>query len=210
MYTVYEDETLLSPVTPEGTMTNPDEEDDLNGDDGETGVIKALWCAVVQTTLAAAVSDAVTTTITLTAAVFKWTDCPVIKIDSELMYVSAGLSPAGVTLTVIRGWNGTTAAAHSSGARVYMAYNAANLSVTCRDNETAVTGDNSASVTYCLDDGNGDPDGNWQDTLTLGASLAYNSSIAFHRRKTVAAGSDSLSETDLIHDLDFKLMPLGA
>jgi hypothetical protein len=209
MYTVYEDATLLLPVTPEGNLTNPDEEDDLDADAGETGVIKALWCAAVQTTLAAAISDAVTTTITLAAAVFKWTDCPVIKIDSELLYVTAGLSPAGVTLTVVRGWNGTTAAAHSNGAVVYMAYNATNLIIDCRDNETAVTGDNSASVMYCLDSG-GSPDGNWQATLTLGASLAYNSSIAFHRRKTVTAGSDSLSETDLIHDLDFRLIPLAA
>lgn len=213
MYGIYEDSDLTELVTPEGNVTNPDDETDLNGDDGETAV-KALFCAVIQSKLAAGINDVVTE-IEVDNAYFRFTDLPVIKIGDELMYVTDGLSPAGTTLTVIRGWNNTTPASHSEDDRVYMAYNVENLAVVCRDNEQVVTGDESSYVTYCLDDGEGEPDDDWKSELSLG-DIDYNESVAFHRKVIIPENSDAESKQDLIHDLkgpsdtSFKIIPLDS
>jgi hypothetical protein len=206
MFAIYEDATLDTLFSAEDSFTNPDDETDLNGDDGDNAV-KKMYCAAVQTTLNGGINDVVTSVV-ITAAVFKWTDCPVIKIDDELMYVTAGLSPAGTTLTVTRGWNNTTAAAHLSGARVYMAYNGLNVTVSCRDNEQVITGDESSRVTYCADSG-GSPDGSYAASLNMG-SIAYDSSVTFHRKVTIPASTDAASEQDLIHDVEAKLVPLDS
>lgn len=65
-------------------------------------------------TLAAAVADTTTTTLTMTSGHQVETGNTLL-IDSEQMYVSL---VAGNSLTVARGVNGTTAAAHDSGAAV--------------------------------------------------------------------------------------------
>jgi len=213
MIGIYEDVDLTELVTAEGSLTNPDDETDLNGDDGDEAV-KALWCAVIQSQLAAGINDVVTE-LEVDNAYFRFTDLPVIKIDDELMYVTAGLSPASTTLTVIRGWNSTTAATHLIDARVYMAYNVENVVVVCRDNEQVVTGDESSYVTYCLDDGLGDPDGSYSAELALG-DIDYDESVAFHRKVVIPEDTDAVSKQDLIHDLkgpsdtSFKLIALDS
>jgi len=71
--------------------------------------------ATTTNSLAAAVADEVVTAITLTA-VYAPVNGTQIQVESERMLVTAG---AGTTdLTVIRGWGGTVAAAHTSGVGV--------------------------------------------------------------------------------------------
>lgn len=214
MYGIYKDSDLTILISQENNLTSPDTESDLNGDDGETAV-KALFCAVIQSQLAAAITDTEETEIEVDNAYFRFTDLSVIKIGDELMYVTGGLSPAGTTLTVIRGWNSTTKATHLIDARVYMAYNVENVAVVCRDNEQVVTGDESSYVTYCLDDGEGEPDGSYSAELSLG-DIDYDESVAFHRKVIIPESSDAESKQDLIHDLkgpsgaSFKLIPLDS
>lgn len=211
MYGIYDDAEFTSLLSAEGSLSNPDDEADLNGDDGDEAV-KALWAAVIQTTLAAGINDSVTT-ITVTAAVFKYTDEPVLKCGTELIYVTAGFGTT--SLTVVRGWNNTTAASHSLADPIYMAYNVTGVAVVCRDNEQVVTGDEASWVDYCLDDGLGSPDGSYSAELSLG-DIVYTSSVAFHRRVTVPADTDAQSKQDLIHDLkgpsgtSFKLVALDS
>lgn len=64
-------------------------------------------------TLGAAISSSGATSITVTTAVFQ--PGHVIKIDSEYLWVSA---VSGTTLTVTRGFYGSTAATHSNGAAI--------------------------------------------------------------------------------------------
>lgn len=215
MYGLYKDVELTSLITCESDLSSPDTESDLNGDDGETAV-KALWCAVIQSQLAAGI-NAVQTEIEVDNAYFRWTDCPIIKIGNELLCVTSGLSPASTTLTVVRGWNNTTPAEHSKDARVYMAYNVEGIYVDCRDNEQVVSGDESSWVTYCLDDGQGSPDGSYSALLNLG-NINYNSLVALHRKVVVPKDTGAQSKQDLIHDLcgsggsgtNYKLVPLDS
>lgn len=206
MFAIYEDATFDTLFSAEDSFTNPDDESDLDGDAGDSAV-KKMYCAAVQTTLNGGIDDVVTSVV-ITAAVFKFADCPVIKIDNEQMRVTAGLSPAGLTLTVTRGWNNTTPAAHLTGARVYMAYNGQNVTVSCRDNEQVITGDESSRVTYCTDVA-GSPSGSYAASLNMG-SIAYNGSVTFHRKVTIPASTDAVSEQDLIHDVEAKLVPLDS
>ncbi len=207
MFGIYLDTDLLSLVSTEGNVSNPDEETNLDGDAGETA-IAPLWCGAVQSKLTAGI-NAVQTSIEVDSAYFRFTDQPVIKIGTELLYVTAGLSPASVNLTVIRGWNLTTAAIHSLGDRVYMAYNGESLIVSCRDNEQVVTGDESTWVYYSLDDGGGSPTGSWVLEQALG-NILMAGKVAFHRRLIVPALTGAVSKTDLIHDIpDIKLIALG-
>ncbi|MBW7995361.1 MAG: hypothetical protein FVQ81_02075 [Candidatus Glassbacteria bacterium] len=208
MFGIYTDAALTVLVTAEGNMSNPDEETDLDGDAGETAIL-ALWCGAIQSKLAAGIDDVVTT-VTIDNAYFRFTDLPVIKCGTELMYVTAGLSPASTTLTVIRGWNNTTKAAHSLGDRVYMAYDGESITVACRDNEQVVTGDESGWLYYCLDNGSGSPTGTWILVQNLG-DIDMADSVAFHRRVIVPASTGAVSKTDLIHDMeDIKLIALGS
>ena len=197
MYGVYDDAALTSLISVEGSLANPDDEANLDGDAGDTAV-KALWAAVIQSTLTAGI-DAAVTTVVVDHTRFKYTDQPVIKIGTELLYITAGFGTT--SLTVVRGWNGTTAATHALGDRVYMAYDADGVYVTCRDNEQVVTGDESSWVTYCLDDGAGNPDGSYSSELSLGNINWNEPSVAFHRKAIVPASTAAVSKTDLIHDL---------
>jgi len=206
MYCIYEDVDLEQIVTVEGNFNNPDDEADIDGDVGAAPV-KKLYCAVAQTKLNGGI-DNQTTAITIDAAVFRWTDIPVIKVDDELMYVTGGIDTPSVNLTVVRGWNNTTKAAHDDNAPVRLAYNGENVSVDCRDNEQVVTGDESSMVDYCLDDG-GSPDGDYSAPLALG-DIDYDETVVFHRRITVAAETEPQSKQDLIHDVDVTLVALDS
>lgn len=66
--------------------------------------------------LSAAVTDTTGTSLSLARAVQGIQDGAVVGIDTELMYVTA--SPSTTTATVTRGYGGTTAATHASGAEV--------------------------------------------------------------------------------------------
>lgn len=206
MYVLYDNVGLTSMISSEGNISNPDDETDIDGDTGEERE-KQLWAAVAQTTLNGGIDDS-TTTVVVTAAVFRWADARVIKVDDELMMVTAGYSPAGTSLTVVRGWNNTTAASHLTGAAVRLAYDCTDLEISCRDNEQVVTGDESTWVEYCADNA-GAPDENWAATLDLG-DLDYDESVTFWRRVTVPAETSAQSKQDLIHDLDFRLVPLNS
>lgn len=59
------------------------------------------------------------TSLTYTGVLSGWGPGAVIEIGSELMLVT-GHTPTSNTVTVTRGWLGTTAAAHSTGAAIYI------------------------------------------------------------------------------------------
>jgi hypothetical protein len=69
------------------------------------------------TTLGAAMTDTTSTSVTLTAST-NFEEGQIIKVDSEMMLVTD--KPAATTLTVVRGWNGSTAATHLISASVYI------------------------------------------------------------------------------------------
>jgi len=71
---------------------------------------------VKPTTLGSSISTTTTKSVTLAAGTI--TNASVIKVDNEQMFVVSGGGTTSVT--VIRGYNGTTAATHSSGAVVYL------------------------------------------------------------------------------------------
>ena len=206
MYCVYEDEACELMLSAEGVFTNPDEETDVDGDEGDA-IVKKRYCAVAQTKLASGMDDS-TENMTLVAAVFRWADTRVIKVDDELLYIKTGYNPASVNLTVQRGWNNTTPAVHSSGAAVRLAYDGKNISITCRDNEQVITGDESDWIDFCLDSG-GDPDGDYSLPLALG-DIDYDEVLPFHRRLTVPAETPAQSKQDLIYDVGVKLVPLDS
>lgn len=68
------------------------------------------------TTLGASVSSATTISVTLAAGTVP--SASIIKVDNEQMYVLSGGGTTSITVT--RGYNGTTATTHSSGAIVYL------------------------------------------------------------------------------------------
>ena len=199
---LYEDENLENIVTIEDDFTNEDEEDDVDGDAGDEK-IKPLWAAIEQTTLADNIDDEVQT-IPLAAARFADPALFVIIIGDEKLQITAGGGTA--SLTVNRGYHGTDPASHTQGDPVRLCYNAANVQVSCRDNEGS---DESGMVDYCLDDGLGDPDGDYSAILELG-SIAYDEKVALHRRLTVEAETDPISKQDLIHDVEAKLNEYSA
>lgn len=82
-----------------------------------TGVSNTEWVAVPTnlTTLSAAITSTSATSITVTSATGISVGS-VLRIDSEKVKVSA---VSGTTLTVIRGYDGTTANTHLNGANVY-------------------------------------------------------------------------------------------
>lgn len=69
-------------------------------------------------TLSAAISDTSTTTFTVTYPLRGIQLGATVAIDTELMYVATEPDEATKTVTVIRGYGGSTAATHSNGAQV--------------------------------------------------------------------------------------------
>lgn len=92
-----------------GTLT-------LNDTNGTPGASTTLAAGVGLTTLAAGVTSSGTTITVASASGFPTSGTYTIQVDSEQMTVTAGQGTT--TWTVTRGVNGTTVAAHSSGAAV--------------------------------------------------------------------------------------------
>ena len=190
---LYEDENLSLIVSTDGDFTNPDEETTLDGTHGDSAQ-KALWVAVEQTVLSSGI-DGTQTTITLAEPRFADPDYPVIIVDSEKMLITAGHGTA--TLTVTRGYNNTSAASHSAGAVVRLAYDCSSNSIVCTDNQGT---DESSWITYCDDDGQGNPDGNWESPHLI-PNLNHNQSVKIWRRLVVPAGTAAGYKQDLVHRL---------
>lgn len=190
---LYKDDTLESMISVEGEFSNPDEETGLDGTNGETATA-ALWVAVEQTTLAADIDDT-TQTISLSAARFADTDYPVIAVGTEKMLITAGFGTA--SLTVSRGHNNTTPAAHTSGDVLRSAYDCSVVTIDCQDNDGS---DESGWVTYCDDNGSGSPDGVWEAPHSLG-SILISASKTIHRRVVVPAATPAAYKLDLVHRL---------
>jgi hypothetical protein len=189
---LYKDSALTSMVSTEGEFSNPDEEASLDGTNGETA-ISPLWVAVEQSALAADLDDS-EQTIQLTGARFANTGYPVIVIGAEKMLITSGFGTT--SLTVNRGHNGTTPAAHASGDSVLAAYDCSSVSISCQDNGGT---DESGWVDYCDDDG-GSPNGVWEAPHSLG-NLNCGQSAAIHRRVVVPAGTPAAYKQDLVHRL---------
>lgn len=195
---IYEADPASDPstlVTVDGDFTNPDDEASLDGTSGETSV-KALWIAVEQTTIAEDLDDS-ETEITITSARFADTDYSVVIVNSEKMLITAGHGTT--TLTVTRGYNSTTAATHTNGDEIQLAYTCTGITIDCSD----TTGtDESGWMTYCDDDGGGSPDGSYSAPHTPGAgSVAHTTSLAIHRKLIVPASTAASLKRDLVHRL---------
>lgn len=193
VFRLYEDAALTQMVTKDGDFGNPDDEGSkINGTTGETRQ-KALYAAAEQTTLSDDIDDSVQT-IPLAAARFADTNYSVIIIGSEKMLITAGRGTD--SLTVTRGYKGTTPASHSSADPVYAAYDFTACSIDCADNEGT---DESDWVTYCDDDG-GSPDGSWEAPHSL-SSLNYNQNQKIWRRVVVPPSTPAAYKRDLVHNL---------
>ncbi len=181
---LFKDAELTQQIS-EGTMANPDS-DTYNGTDGESKD-RELFLANEQTALASAI-NASTTTIPLAEA--RFVDAQVIIIGSEQMLVTDG---GGTTsLTVERGYSGTTATTHSTGTKVYSAYNYTSLVVQPVDE----VGSSEASWVKLATDQAG------LDSAVGGASLAagdknHNATLSFWRRVVVPAGTSVQNKTDV-------------
>ena len=81
------------------------------------------------TTLSAAIATTTATTFSATVGT-QFSSGQIVKVDSEFMLV-VGVS--GVTVTVERGWNGSTAATHLNGASVYVFKWQGEINRACRD-----------------------------------------------------------------------------
>lgn len=77
------------------------------------------WSYGVGTTTLSGNIDSSQTTITLASGAYPWEPGPVVKIDNEFIRL---VSQAGNVFTVVRAVDGSTAAAHTSGATVSYAY----------------------------------------------------------------------------------------
>jgi hypothetical protein len=105
-----------------------------------------------ETTISSGINDSTTTipvvTVTEIAAAVSGGNSPIrIRIDNELMLVTSSSSN---DLTVVRGIEGTTAAAHSNGATVYPVLTKAGLVKRVEEGSVSVTTSTSTSLT--LDD----------------------------------------------------------
>lgn len=184
---------LATQVTKDGDYTTPDSETSLDGTAGET-VYEALWIALDQTTLAAAITSTTATTITLTAARFPDTNYSVIRIGTEKMLITAGHGTT--SLTVTRGYNSTTAATHANAAAVYASYDCTSVTIDCVDNTGT---DQSSWMTFCDDDGAGSPDGSYSAPHTPDdGEILYNESKAIWRKLVVPASTAATYKRDLI------------
>ena len=189
---LYEDSNLTQIVSKRDDFDNPDDESSLDGTNGEVKV-KELWVAIEQTTLDGGIDDQ-QTTITLAAPRFANESYSVIRIDDEFIKITAGFDT--ITLTVIRGYKGSTPASHSGAAAVRLAYNCTNISIEEIDTETE-SGDESAWVGF-RDYGSG----SYESPHNLG-DLDYNEKKRIQRQLTVPATTAAQDKRDLVHRLDF-------
>lgn len=183
---LYKDPSLTDQVSEGGSLSNPDS-DSYNGTTGETKD-KQLYVANEQTTVAVGVDASVTT---LTVADARFQNNEAIIIEGEQMLITAG--GGSTTLTVQRGYNGTTAASHNPGLPVYSAYNYTSLVVQPVDTE--MSGDETAWVLLALSQSG-------LDAATPGATLTlgdkqYFETATFWRRVVVPAATPVQNKTDL-------------
>jgi len=190
---LYEDAALTTQITLDGDFDNPDDESSLAGTAGETAD-GALWVAPDQTKLDGSIDDS-ETSITVAAARFADTKYSVIIIGTEKMLITAGHGTK--TLTVTRGYDDTTEAEHADESAVIACYDFTSISIDCHDKTGT---DESDMVTYCDDDGGGDPDGNWEAPHLI-SNIAHDDSEAIHRRAIVDALSTAEYKKDLLHRL---------
>lgn len=181
---LFKDAELTQQVS-EGTMTSPDS-DTYNGTDGESKD-RELFLANEQTTLASAISAAATA-IALSEP--RFADGETIIIGGEQMLIVSGGGTA--SLTVERGYAGTAAGNHSSGTKVYSAYNYTGLLIQPIDN----TGPSEASWVKLAVDQAGLDAAVAGESLILG-DKAHNATLSFWRRVTVPAGTPVQNKTDI-------------
>ncbi len=181
---LFKDADLTQQVS-EGTMNNPDS-DTYNGTDGESKD-RELFLANEQTTLASAIND---TTTTVQLAEARFTDGETIIIGSEQMLIANG---GGTTqLTVERGYAGTTAGNHSSGTKVYSAYNYTGLLIQPIDS----TGPSEAAWVKLAANQAGLDSAVAGESRNLG-DKAHNATLSFWRRVTVPASTPVQNKTDI-------------
>lgn len=181
---LYIDTDLTNQIS-EGTMVNPDS-DIYNGSDGESKD-RELFVANEQTTLAAAMNSSQTD---VQLADPRFVNDEAIIIGSEQMRILSG--GGTTTLTVERGYGGTTPTSHSSGTKVYSGYDYKGLVVQAMD----TTG--SDETTWCrlaaTQAG--------LDLVTPGAQLIlgdkpHATKLTFWRRMSVSAGTRVQNKTDV-------------
>jgi len=198
---LYEDAALTQIVSVNASFNNPDDESNLSGTNGQVAEAP-LWVAPEQTKLDGGIDDT-QTAITLVAARFADTDYSVIIFPTgEKALITGGHGTKN--LTVIRGWDGTTPAAHSDGDAVIAAYNFSDITIDCIDNQGT---DESDLMLYCDDDG-GSPDESWEAPHSIG-SLNYNESKKIWRQLTVEAGTATENKHDLQHVFTFGMEEEG-
>jgi hypothetical protein len=168
-----------------GGGANPDE-DTYNGTYGQSHD-RQLFLANEQVALAEEV-DASATTLTLQAPAFS--DDETIIVDAEQMKVLSGGGTTSITLT--RGYAGTTAASHAAGAIVYSGYNYSEISVAVVDMAGI---DESSWYSFAVTQA-GLADALPGEPLQL-ADKTYTEVLSFWRRCTVPPDTPVQNKTDL-------------
>ena len=189
---LYEDPDLDQIVTLRNDFTNPDDEDDINGDAGATKY-KYLYAALECGKLAAGMDDS-QEEMTLAAARFADTSMFIGLIGTEKVRFLTGFG--ATSFTVERGYKGTTKAEHASGATVWLCYQAIAGKVLSYDVESP---DEASMMTFCLAPG-GVPDDNYNahpDPLLLG-NINPGQIIQIRRRLIVPSGWSPIEKVDLM------------
>ncbi|CAM2070203.1 hypothetical protein SCOR_32810 [Sulfidibacter corallicola] len=182
---VFLDAALTNPISADGDFSNPDT-GTFNGTDGDSKD-RQLWIANSQAALSAA-ADASQTQISLTRPVFADGDVLVVGFEHLRVFSGGGT----VTLTVERGYAGSTAAEHIADAVVYSALDHGDVTVSVYDAEGS---DERQWIRLAVDQAA-------LDTATDGASLVlgakpHDQVLTFWRRVTVPAGTPVQAKIDL-------------
>ncbi len=181
---VFKDEALTEQIS-EGDHSNPDDDvfDGAAGDSKD----RQLFIANEQATLAVGL-DETSSTILLSAP--RFSDGDILILDTEQMQVVSGGGTA--TLTVIRGFGTTSAAAHVMGTTIYAAYDYGELTITPSD----ISGPSEASwirvASSQIELDTATPGG----FLNLG-SKPHHTTLSFWRRITVPPNTPVQKKTDL-------------
>ena len=180
------DANLSQQVSEDGDMSNPDG-DTYNGTDGESRD-RELFVANTQTELAADLGIGVNT-VSVASSVFQNGD--VIIVDDEKLLVQSGGGTS--TLTVQRGYESTSEAEHTSGTKVYSAYDYTNLVIQPIDVDA--TSNETFWIRLALNQGglgSATPGG----SLNLGEK-AHDETKNFWRQVTVPESTPVQNKTDL-------------
>jgi hypothetical protein len=177
-------------ITPGPTAgANPDD-DTYDGNTGQM-IDKGLWLASERTTLNANISAG---DLTLVTDDDRFSPGVNIRIGTEKILIG---SKIGVNLSaLIRGYAGTTAAAHTAGDVIYAAYDFTNLTISAYSEGpppgiTVETGPPPPTFPIYLFQATHTP-GAWlitQVLLSVPGSLAYNASYLFTRHCTILSGT---------------------